>query len=66
MECKYCQSSHMKIEQGKPPHVAMLICGTCDRFQKWVSKAQLPEVKRQILEQNMREDREENRQLFIW
>ena len=39
-ECPRCGSTSFQQGPGKPPHSAKLVCAECNRFIKWLSKAQ--------------------------
>lgn len=39
--CKYCGSEEFKLGKGTPPHSASLRCAKCDRWIKWIGKAEL-------------------------
>jgi hypothetical protein len=45
--CPQCGSQAKKLGVGKGPHSASLRCGECDRFIKWISKAQLIKIQNQ-------------------
>jgi len=62
-KCKHCGSGETKIEKGKPPHLASLICADCDRWIKWLSKKELAVME---LENNRNEDRDDMLNLYGW
>ncbi len=39
--CQRCNGSEAKLGDGKPPHSASLRCANCDRWIKWIGKAEL-------------------------
>ncbi len=45
--CPKCGSESQKLGEGRGPHVGCLKCGGCDRFIKWISKAQLIKIQNQ-------------------
>jgi hypothetical protein len=47
LPCANCGSTERKLGVGKGPHSASLRCGECDRFIKWIAKAQLAKIQNQ-------------------
>jgi late competence protein required for DNA uptake (superfamily II DNA/RNA helicase) len=39
--CQRCYSTATKLGAGKALHTASLLCAECDRWIKWVGKAEL-------------------------
>lgn len=42
--CAQCGSKERKLGCGKGPHTASLRCAVCDRFIKWIGKAELGRI----------------------
>jgi hypothetical protein len=44
LACASCGSIERRLGAGKGPHTASLRCGGCDRFIKWIGKAELAKL----------------------
>ena len=42
--CPNCGSRERKLGAGKPPHIAVLQCGNCDQWIKWLSKSEFEKL----------------------
>lgn len=42
--CPNCGGSAGKLGEGKGPHAAKIVCSSCDRFIKWLSKSALSDL----------------------
>lgn len=42
--CCQCSSTFGELGVGKRPHSASLRCGMCNRFVKWIGKAELGRI----------------------
>jgi len=40
-DCPKCNSTATKLGAGKGPHTASLSCAGCNRWIKWIGKAEL-------------------------
>ncbi len=40
-KCPKCNGTEAKLGDGKPPHSASLRCANCNRWIKWIGKAEL-------------------------
>jgi hypothetical protein len=64
--CKHCGSDSTKIEKGKPPHLASLICADCDRWIKWLSKRELASIEQSERDRARQDDRADMLNLYGW
>lgn len=46
--CSQCHASNFRIGAGKGPHHASLICLSCNRHVKWLSRHQAQELSDQL------------------
>jgi len=47
ISCPQCGSKERRLGVGKEPHSASLRCGECDRFIRWIGKAELAKIENQ-------------------
>ena len=64
--CKHCQSTNLKKDKAKPPHLASLICGDCQRWQKFLTRAEINNLEYGDYEEALQRNREDNQQLRLW